>query len=909
MSFNFFIHLLFTLSLNTFYGVRAVPESCPVPCSCIYKGKTIKTLDCSDLNWERIPPKFGFPSSIIRLSLANNKLAVLHNGTFRNLPDLQTLDVSHNQITVLENSCFEGLKSLINLNMSYNSLKMTTEVYSPGIFRFLKKLKVLNIHGNIKQSTENQNYPDVALSDVQSLKALTMDGLPNIAFGEGFRNLRYLTTLDMSVRDDESSCVLLDIRANTFTNLSNSTLSELRLIQCDIYRVARGAFSMLKHLTELDLSKNDRMSFAGMKNASFGLDLTNIQILYLNGINRHSDPWTLKQSDFVYFNMTNIKVLTLDSNRITNIEGGVIDILPTSLELLTIRENYLTDAHFLANLVHLNNLLVFDVSYQLDYSIREKLGETLQHENHTFPALSIWTDGKRDRIEKVQMAGSVVAPTSTLTRYFKKVAVVSQQSTMEPKKLRYISSRPDRKKMDDMIYLPVKVKKILGSNLKINPLSAPPLTFDSNNSLEYVDLSSNGVHAWYGKWSGLHSLSFLNISFNAMFRLAPDTFGDMANLHTLLLNGNRLGLTIMQDKQFLTFSNQTKLTYLNLSDNGFTDLPEFVFTKQINLKQLDLQQNFLSVISFRMKSLKNIREINLSNNTITRLTRINMDEMDYLVKLSNFTIDLTGNPLLCTCDQLQQLRWMKVRKFLFRNLKRYTCKASNGSIVYLAALDDITGQMEMDCVAMEVVYICLGVFFGLCLFLSLPALAYYKQSRMMYLFSVGRKHVVPLGKNVQQDEEANQDQFEFTVYFSHDPSANEFVKRFEAHMKNKGVSMCIPELHWDDRFRETTGIVHAMNNSACVVAFIDNDYMLSFHRLFEFEVAVTEGIQNRFNNLIVVLLEDLDAKHFQMNDFVVMYCRENHYFDVRRSGGKLFGELENEIIRYKEFKRKSTRPF
>ncbi|XP_021373945.1 protein artichoke-like [Mizuhopecten yessoensis] len=902
---HFFFRLLFVIFL--IYEIKGEKEICPVPCSCTYKGKTIDVLDCSNLDWKNIPSKFIFPSSALHLSIANNLFTVLHNGTFRNLSKLQSLDISHNRLAVLEYSCFEGLESLLTLNISYNNLKMTTNVYAPGIFRYLENLKVLNIHGNIKQSTVDQNYPDVALSDLECLEELTMDGLTRVIFGEGFRKLRFLTSLDMSVRDDESSCVLLDVLNITFSSLSNSTLSVLKLAQCNIYHIAPGAFAMLKHLTELDLSENDRIGFGGMKNASFGLHLTNIQVLRLNRINRHIDIWTLREIHFVYFNITTIKTLTFDFNRITRIQNGVIDLLPMSLEVLTFRHNYIMDAHFLTKLVRLNNLLVFDVSYQLDYSVTAGQKEKSKRVQPATPTYSTRRNKNEESGEKAQVSNYNIS----IAPFFKtnmKDVVRLQQVVKEPNKYLYKFLSLNSQQTDDVLRLPVNVQKVIGSNLKLSSVSAPPVTFDSNNSLEYLDLSSNGVHAWYGKWTGLHSLRFLNISFNAMFRIAPDTLGDMANLHTLLLNGNRLGITIMQDTQFLTFSNQTKLTYLNLSDNGLTDLPELIFAKQIILEKLDLQKNFLSAISFRMESLKRIREINLSNNTITDLTRVNMDVMDHLAKQSNFIIDLTGNPLKCTCDQLEQLRWMMVTEVVFRNLKHYKCKASNGSVVSLARVDDMVGQMDIDCIAGEVIIICVAVFCGLCLLLSLPALAYYKRSRLIYLFSIGRRHIVPIKRNIQGDE-ANDEHIKYTVYLSLEPSraVNDFVSRFQVYMQNKGVSICIPELDLIGGGKETVDIVKAMNNSTCILALINNDYMTSFHRLFEFEVAVTEGIQNRFNNLIVVLLGDLDNQHMQMNDFVSMYCLENHYFEVRGSPEKkLFGELENEIFRYMEFTKGKT---
>ncbi|XP_069119797.1 toll-like receptor 4 [Argopecten irradians] len=877
---------LYSVLVITNSIARENQNNCPKPCKCTYKRNIIDALDCSNLQWKALPSEFIFPSSVTHLSLAQNLFEVLLNSTFSNLRNLQSLNISHNRLSRMDYSCFEGLESLTTLDISYNELEMTTNVYTPGIFRHLKNLKVLNIHGNVRQSTIGQNYPDVALSDLKMLEVLKIDGIRGVIFGDGFQELKHLKILDMTSRHADGFCELIDVYNTTFSSLSNSTLSVLKLVQCSIYRIAPGAFSMLSFLTELDLSENNYIAFDGMRNASFGLNSTNIRVLRLNAINKHSDPWTLKYEDFVYFTETNLKTLTLHTNRITKIDKEVMNLLPTSLENISLRDNILTDAKFLQNINLLKNLVVLDISYQLDYSATHDDIRT-QHN------VISWKDQKQ-----------FTEKAASNTNLFRKKILDYPQGTYTGSSSLHPPNNPRRR--GDIYPLPTKLRKIFARSLKLGTLPVPALTFDSNNSVEYVDLSSNGLPAWYGQWSGLHSLRVFNISFNGIFHLAPDTFGDMANLHSLFLNGNRLGKAIMQDKHFLTFSNQTKLTYLNLSDNGLTDLPKYIFARQSSLEKLEMQDNLLSAINFQMKSLERIKEINLSNNTIKDLTHVNMEEIDYLGKRSNFTIDLTGNPLLCTCDQLEQLRWMADSKPVFRNLKQYICKANNDSLVRLQWLDDLVREMEIDCIAEEVILICAVVFCGLCFILALAALAYYKTSRLMYLFSVGRKHynplgtITPKGTNIQDGED---EQMEFTVYFSMEPSLdmNEFAGQLKEHLQNKDISVCIPELDIKVGVKETVAIVHAMNNSACILALIDNRYMTSFQRLFEFEVAVSEGIQNRFNNLIVVLLKDLDSKHLQMNDIVAMFCRENHFFDGRKSQGRLFGELENEIIRYKEF--------
>lgn len=859
--------------------------------------------NCSNLNWEEIPPNLIIPSSVVYLSLANNRLSKLRNGTFPHLPHLESLDVSHNKLKTLEYSCFDGLDSLLALDLSWNDLQMTTHVYRPGIFRHLKKLKTLHIRGGSIQS--NPNYPDAALADLVNLEVLTMDGLQGKIFGKGFKQLTNLTFLDMSTDDNQGYCDLIDIYNTTFSSLSGSKLSVLKLVRCHVYRIYPGSFAMLKHLTYLDLSENQHLAFEGMKNMTFGLDLTSIQTLRLNDINTHGDLITLKQDFFVYFNTTRIEHLTLQSNRLGKINSDVLDCLPTSLKSLSFRDNKLYDVDFLIHLTRFFNLRLFDISYQNTYFNAAMEGDV----KYTHKPTDSRNVNARNWIGKQEDNARI--PPTELSQTGQVMNVLSSRiiainhdqrvrTTLED--IKNIRAVPELPYADHVPQFPVNLRVFYGSHMKLSPLVITPASFSPNNSLDVLDLSTNGLEAWYGKWTGLHKLTLLNLSSNGLFRVVPEAFGDMANLKILLLSGNKLGVTMMEDTQCLTFSNQTNLTYLDLSDNGFSDLPDLIFANQYNLMNLHLQQNFFTAINFRLNRMINLRNIILSNNSLTELSKVNREDIDHVTGRSSLTVDLSGNPLLCLCDQLQQLKWMMVTKATFKNIDKYTCKVKNGTMVHMSRLEELVREMEIDCIAGEVTLWCAVGFCVLSLLLSLIALIYYKRSRLPYLFSIGRQNFVPLRAN-DDDGDEDDNPTKYTVYLSIESSilVNGFVSRFQNYLDNKGISLCIPEVDFRFDGREQVKIVEAMNRSACIIALIDNDYMKSYVRLYEFDVAVTEGIRNHFKNLIVVFLRDLDATHLRMDDIVTAFCMENHCFRLGVSEERLFHELESEILRYKEF--------
>lgn len=106
----------------------------------------------------------------------------------------------------------------------------------------------------------------------------------------------------------------------------------------------------------------------------------------------------------------------------------------------------------------------------------------------------------------------------------------------------------------------------------------------------------------------------------------PDVLVDMTNLRILRMrNCELLGDSLSKDKAGLTFSNQTKLEFLDLSENNIKSLPFSIFKNQFQLRTLLLAGNSLQTVSFSLKSMQMLEYIDLSNNQIEYFSNDNMD--------------------------------------------------------------------------------------------------------------------------------------------------------------------------------------------------------------------------------------------------------------------------------------------
>ena len=140
--------------------------------------------------------------------------------------------------------------------------------------------------------------------------------------------------------------------------------------------------------------------------------------------------------------------------------------------------------------------------------------------------------------------------------------------------------------------------------------------FSGLSSLTDLDLRSNALTSLpEGVFSGLSSLEGLVLSYNALTNLPEGVFSGLSRLTGLYLSGN--GLTSLPEG---VFSGLSRLIVLDLQSNGLTSLPDGVFSGLSTLNTLYLGINGLTSLPAGVFSgLSSLTGLNLNNNSLSSL--------------------------------------------------------------------------------------------------------------------------------------------------------------------------------------------------------------------------------------------------------------------------------------------------
>ncbi|KAH3792755.1 insulin-like growth factor-binding protein complex acid labile subunit isoform X2 [Dreissena polymorpha] len=293
------------------------------------------------------------------LDLRGNKLTFVGKDSFSDLPTLQTLYLTTNLIETIEEGSFNGCKSLESIYLQSNKLKAVPPLGD------LPALKQLVLEGNL---IENATFPEtffkctsmsnivISNNNIEELRNETFQALQNrslstlylsrnkitTASAGVFSHIRSITSLKLGSNPLDgadlraligslagkklASIDLSDIKLNgilmldTFSLLSNTTITSLKLTYNKIQSLENNVFYGLNRLIELDLS-NCQLQITN--EASFnGLDSLNLLNLEKN-----------KLTDIPRNLPSRLTKLYMDDNQITAIPDSIFGNLEYLQEL------------------------------------------------------------------------------------------------------------------------------------------------------------------------------------------------------------------------------------------------------------------------------------------------------------------------------------------------------------------------------------------------------------------------------------------------------------------------------------------------------------------------------------------------------------------------------------------------
>jgi len=619
-------------------------------------------------------------SSLINLSLANNRLSVLPDPVFATLTGLENLFLSGNRLTNLTQPLFDNLSNLVRLLLANNRISHLDST----LFNSLSSLEQLSLENN-----ELSFLPSSVFNRLISLRTLTLQGNRLSAV--------HLDVFFVQPTDQQSSyprvISTLNLDRNRFDDLAQvqisvlSTLETLTLAANRLTAIPDGYFAGFNSINVLDLSRNNISSV--LKASSFAR-LISLTSLNLSSNNIRSvlpgtfgaSLYTLDLSDNeltvikpgTFENAQNLTNLYLRNCGLKSVNRGVFNIT-ISLENLDLSDNVISNVQP-DSFVDLPSLRQVDMSknnmnfVSSGVFINTSLLSSVAFDENRLTNISVDIMSNLLNLRNFTLAHNNIG--SLLALQSQSVDILN----LTGNSISYI--------VDGAFNGTPQIRELYLDQNKLTRIRL--LMFSGLKFLSRLDLSDNLISTIDNRsFQHLTYLTYLSLRGNQLTSIEPDTFSGLSSINILDLSANRL---VSQITQGLRLS---PLQYLILDDNDIVSFDvNYLVDSESALQRLSLRRNRISELQFDHGLSFFLNFLDLGENQITSeifgslqhltlLKTLKLDGNDIdsvpivgVLNESLTELDLSNNALtdssLATIVQLRRLQQLRLDGNFISNL-------------------------------------------------------------------------------------------------------------------------------------------------------------------------------------------------------------------------------------------------
>ena len=580
-----------------------------------------------------------------------------------------------------------------------------------------------------------------------------------------------------------------------FQSIHSLHLQILNLTNLNIGRLSGAVFSPLTSLKVLDLSNNQRL-VSDVVDVAHGLRSTSIEELYMTNtcLGIRND---VVEGILANLNGTNIRILALDQNEIHEEVKNLFSRLP-QIEILILANNGILNMFNLLfkdifNAHHLKKLDVNNQKFFLQSSCehlksnKKPQVHPIVHKLKDFNFCSFSSSCLVTWPPKLEWLGA-----SNIGAY---VPVVHNTTFVNNGSMKYVD--------------------VSHNNIETLPnyLQCGLFTHNVISTIEHIDGSNCGIKCASKHLAGncKFSVKFANVSHNKIGLLDGDC------------NEN-------PKKEFLAFiKNFPTLEVIDASYNEISFLPDDIdiFEAAINLQKLIVSNNKLSSLKpANLSKLISLELLDLSYNkfrTICERTRLMLGDIEKLQQrnLSHLSLNLLGNPLSCTCKDLQFIKWLTVTKINIIKRDQYTCTYMDGTTVKIS--DQLFYDLESECndnAWLIASFTSLVVYY---FFVTIATLWYRFRHYFRYLFLKMRMRQERLDTMLGRNEEYKYDAFISCTREGAKWIKKHFIDRFENDELQ--LKLCIAQRDFLVGKTIIDNIMDTISNSRKTVLLVDGTFI------------------------------------------------------------------------------------
>ncbi|CAG5135715.1 unnamed protein product [Candidula unifasciata] len=811
--------------------------------SCTYiNGISLHTLDLSD-NLIRTISNNSFLClpNLRTLYLQKNYIQTVTSLMFTGLNRLQRLDLSQNYLSTIEHNAFNNCRGLKMLNLG-NNKNMTYGVkqFNSTIFKPLKQLETFYIQGFI--SSVGYVYPTAVLLELTNLRELSIDGVGMGRFESNLTALKDMTVLNIGV---DGHCAIKVLTEDYFIGFPN--LKSVHLFGCKPTKISPLAFAANKLLIHLRYTKTAYV-FEELFNSLYGLQNSTLKSLSINLVTKYAKRTACRQLciDHVKYikNMHHLEELNLENNLVSLIQYDFLINLPVSLKKLNVRKNTL---HYLRTVIknpatgRLVNLVEIKEDMQSNVVFFEDSGNSLETEED---------DVNSQEVVHPAMSKPATCPSS--------------QDNNQPE----------------------TVQAILPPNLQIYSASqsfhfGEILISRSTviNKLRYFDISNSYITDWGSKLLPEH-IEVADFSENFCDSLKVSFFRPNNSLKELHAAGNFLGESFANDIRGEILSRLHQLRYLDLSRNHIQDLPHPFLTGLTNVQVINLSGNNIHSVSLNISSLNKLRFLNVSRNSISWFSRQSLDDLDRINTRHQVSLDLTSNPLPCTCSGLPFIQWLANTKVRILSKDFLTCVNDVNELEPVGDLDARFLSLQKKCVSKVVLILIISFSIAFVFVIALAVWIFRNRWRLHYLrnIAIARLFGFP-HRNADEDK-----QYAYDVHILYSKEDKAFVlgdclRELEIKRNHK---LCVEDRDFLLGTFMTCTITSAVCSSRWTIPLISPDFWANEWGEYGVQMAAMESIHAHRNVLHFLIYKPTPVE--TMPRSLIKLLKENTFCEYPPDG-------------------------
>ncbi|XP_039264697.2 uncharacterized protein LOC120340487 [Styela clava] len=631
-------------------------------------------VNCSDLNRE-VFNMSRFPSDTASMSFAHNKLRSFSVDDLARFTKLVKLDIRHNQLEIIEMSKVNpptSVKSVRHLYLSANNLlKIPTDA-----LRSFPKLNVLDLGGNKIAKIGDADFAHSQQINAISLGSNPLESISSKAWANLTKTI-YAISLQFAGLEEVPGFVadmprlmylslannkISNVQANSFKRASG--LRWLELAGNKIMRLDKRAFTGAEKLRLLDLSDNLLETLPpGVFDSLHDEEQVSVE-MYENPIRCDcSLRWLKLWSDNLPFQDIRYKCLQPKRNH----GKKAYDIKASDFSCLSDDEDWDANQECTQPQPPVSTPEPVPTKSTKD-SICPKQCKCFDEKGVQYhPKLPSSSSSKSKKSRRLWWLGRIVFPhvdcsNAGLTAIPEDIRLDVKTLTMAENKLRTLKIA-DLKK-----YKSLETLDLEGCSLnKIVPDKDPRFRFENMTSISihHNNLTSFGAEQLHC-FPNLNLLRMYNNKINSM---PAGMFQNNRRINRLYIGPNpirnfdpkclqgldlySLSLRNMSLKKIPDFPSKFQnLTYLELSDNLITTIPNNSFANMDLLFRLTLDNNLISNLEAdAFRNCKKLRYLDLSENNIRTLPKGIFDDLDK----DRIHIELWINRINCDC----KMKWFK----------------------------------------------------------------------------------------------------------------------------------------------------------------------------------------------------------------------------------------------------------